>query len=139
MNPIPPQAPPSPTVSRDTILDAAKRYVSSDRNTQYGEPEDNFASIAKFWETYLKNRRSEYALDGYDVALMMELFKIARGAVRPDSPDSCIDAAGYAACAGELLDKYHKKRGPRDVSQMEKPAAPPNVSVRSGQERPAPR
>jgi hypothetical protein len=90
--------------TRTEILDTAKQYVSADRQSQYGEPEDNFATIAAFWADYLG-----VPLNAYDVALMMALLKIARMKAHPKSPDSAIDLAGYAACAGEILERMRRK------------------------------
>jgi hypothetical protein len=93
-------------MSRKEILETALRYVATDRNTEYGEPEDNFNAIARYWNAYLCNKLIE-KLDAYDVACMMVAFKLARMQVRPKNPDSAIDAAGYAACAGEILEKFN--------------------------------
>lgn len=84
-------------MTRKDILDAAARCVLQDRDKQYGNPEDNFGVIARLWSTYL-----DVSIDAYDVALLMSLMKIARAKRRPDSPDSLIDLAGYAACAGDI-------------------------------------
>ena len=95
-------------MNRKEILDTAKQFVAEDRNTEYGEPEDSFAFIGELWSTYLKRRRTPSPrtdTDAYDVALMMGLMKVARAAMRPKNADSLVDLAGYAACAGETLDK----------------------------------
>lgn len=91
-------------MNREEILTKAAQYVSSDRNNEYGEPEDNFALIADFWGVYLGDMDSDFP-DAYDVSMLMALMKIARAAKRPDNADSLIDLAGYAACAGEILAK----------------------------------
>ena len=94
-------------MNRAEILDTAKQYVTKDRNTSYGEPEDMFQTIATLWREYLMARPDpQAAITAYDVGCMMVLLKMARAAVRPTSPDSLIDAAGYAACAGEILTKH---------------------------------
>jgi hypothetical protein len=96
------------SIRRQQILETAARYVGADRNTQYGEPEDNFNLIAQHWNTYLRRKLLEN-LDAYDVACMMVAFKLARLQSRPKDPDSAIDAAGYAACAGEILERLHAR------------------------------
>lgn len=40
-------------MTRIEILDLANECVCGDRNLQYGEPEDNFNTIAKFWSVFL--------------------------------------------------------------------------------------
>lgn len=94
-------------MTRGDFCDAAKKIVTSDRNEQYGEPEDNFAVIAELWSVYLTHRRSPscmaIALSPADVALMMTLFKIGRTVTAFESKDDTfIDAIGYLACAGEI-------------------------------------
>jgi len=94
-------------VKRAEILDTAKQYVTKDRNASYGEPENAFQTIAQFWNVYLGARRNpKNLITAYDVGVMMLLMKTARMAQMPKNADSAIDAAGYAACAGEILAKY---------------------------------
>lgn len=93
-------------MTREDILDSAKNCVCNDRNGQYGEPEDNFAIIANFWQDYLYAVTGErITITAADVASMMVLFKVARVATATGnvSADSFIDAAGYAACGGEIM------------------------------------
>ena len=94
-------------MSRADFCDEAKKNVTTDRNQQYGEPEDNFSAIADLWSAYLSNRihggKQIVELYPGDVALMMALFKIARETTAYESKDdSYIDAIGYLACAGEI-------------------------------------
>ncbi len=118
-------------MNRSEILAKAEEYVSKDRNTQYGEPEDAFGMIAKFWSTYLATREcptsDAVVVDAYDVACMLSLMKVARMAARPENLDSCIDLAGYAACAGEILNKDNIRR--TGVIPAPQPP-PPGVIVR---------
>lgn len=90
-------------MTRAEILDTAKKIVTTDRNARYGEPEDNFAVIAQFWNNYLTTTQGvDLYLSAQDVAIMMALFKIGRIATARDmNEDSYIDAAGYIACAAE--------------------------------------
>lgn len=93
--------------TRAEILDSAKKCVCEDRNGQYGEPEDNFKSIAEYWELYIRHNcvveGADVCVNPADVAMMMALFKIARieTAEKP-SLDSYVDAAGYIACGGAI-------------------------------------
>lgn len=91
---------------RADFCDTAKAIITTDRNQQYGEPEDNFAVIAELWSTYLAHLPADDCgpiLRPSDVALMMTLFKIGRAATALEpKDDTIIDAIGYMACAGEL-------------------------------------
>lgn len=92
-----------PAVSRAAVLDEAKKYICSDRNAQYGEPEDNFAAIAALWNPYLKARFGFTGeLTGADVGLLMALFKIGRIESGQTKRDNYVDCIGYVACAAEI-------------------------------------
>lgn len=92
-------------LTRADILHAAEKCVCGQRETDYGTPEDNFETIAKLWETYLRRACVDEAggvyIDANDVAMMMALLKIARIAAGDGKADSWIDLAGYAACGAE--------------------------------------
>ena len=94
-------------MTRKEILAKAEKRVCSDRNSWYGEPEDNFSDIAKLWSAYL-----DTDMGAEDVAIMMCLFKIARikGSFY-ESKDSWIDLIGYAACGGEIAIRGEEQRG----------------------------
>lgn len=93
-------------MDRGTILETAKQYVLKDRNQTSGEPEDNFRTIANYWQTYLESKHafvaSTFKLTSKDVAAMMVLMKCSRLATSPDHEDHWIDIAGYAACGGGI-------------------------------------
>jgi hypothetical protein len=90
-------------VNRPEILDTAKGYVSHDRNATHGDPEDNFRTIAEYWEAYLRAKgMHDIELHTYDVAAMMILMKVSRLATSPGQEDHWVDIAGYAACGGEV-------------------------------------
>ena len=91
-------------MNRSEVLNAARDIVCSDRNIEYGEPEDNFAIIADYWTTYLCLRKKiplDFILTPEDVANLMILFKMGRITSGGNTDDSFIDIAGYAACACE--------------------------------------
>lgn len=90
-------------MNREETLSAARSCVCSDRNAQYGEPEDNFKSIARFWYAY---KGVVYSPE--DVAVMMALLKIARIKHNPENEDSWVDLCGYAACGCEISTKENK-------------------------------
>ena len=82
---------------RIEILTKAKEAVCGDRDHNYGDPEDNFIVIAKFWTSYL-----ETPVTPEDVCAMMILFKVARQATGRGKEDNWVDIAGYAACGAEV-------------------------------------
>ena len=84
-------------MNRAEILDTAKTYVTQDRAATHGSAESNFSLIALYWSVHLDTN-----VTAFDVACMMTLFKLARMAGNPGHIDSAIDAAGYAALAGEI-------------------------------------
>lgn len=97
-----------PRLTRAEVLHRAEQCVCGQREQDYGTPEDNFETIAEFWETYLSRACVDEAgcvdIDATDVAMMMALLKIARIAGGAGTRDSFIDLAGYAACGGECAD-----------------------------------
>lgn len=92
--------------TRKEILKQATDAVCTDREGQYGSPEDNFRRIADLWTAYWGG----YPFEPKDVAMMMSLLKIARIATGKHKDDNYIDLAGYAACGAELgsLETAHK-------------------------------
>ena len=89
-------------MTRKEILATAEKCVNGERQEQYGTPEDNFRTIAEFWQIYLSKKPQPTSIDAHDVAVMMALLKIARIASGQIKDDNYIDLAGYAACAGEI-------------------------------------
>ena len=88
---------------RTHILEQAKAAVTGQRQEDYGDIEDNFNTIARYWTTHLRAAHGEpVTLEGTDVAIMMSLLKLARLGSNPQHQDSWIDGAGYSACGGEL-------------------------------------
>ena len=86
---------------RITILKEAMEAIDGNRDQQYGRPEDNFGRIAALWEAYL----SHVEITEVDVANMMILLKIARSQHDPRVRDNWVDIAGYAGCAGEIMNQ----------------------------------
>lgn len=84
-------------MDRASCLKSAESIVCSDRNQQYGDPENNFAQIANMWTAYLN-----VDIMPEDVAMMMIMLKIARVKTGSHKGDNYIDIAGYAACAAEI-------------------------------------
>lgn len=102
--PTQPQIKARPT-ERKMLLDHAALITSTDRNKDYGNPEDNFANIATYWTAYVKQSSGiEITFSAQDIAHMMILMKMARLATNPSHYDSLVDVAGYAACAADCRD-----------------------------------
>lgn len=124
-------------MTRAEILKAAERCVCTDRNQQYGEPEDNFRIIAALWNVYLFGRGAKAQLNPADIGAMMALFKLGRIATGGDKADNFIDLAGYAACAGEISTESGRaskdvkfSAGNKSGAEREKTAVPANRIVR---------
>ena len=88
----------SPTTTRGDILDTAKQYITKDRAEEHGDLASNFSTIAAYWSTHLNT-----SVSATDVAVMMNLVKIARIKSNPANMDNWIDGCGYLACGGELV------------------------------------
>ena len=86
-------------IDRATILDTAKDYVTKDRAADHGDMEDNFLTIAAYWNTHL----GIHSIGPQDVAVMMTLLKIARIRQNEGHIDNWVDACGYMACGGEIV------------------------------------
>lgn len=102
-----------PESVRARVLAAAKAAVCSDRNKQYGEPEDNFGVIADLWRYFVRmccvTQEGDVVIGPREVAEMMIVFKVARAITSVDpSEDTYTDIAGYAACAAEIVAKMRK-------------------------------
>lgn len=95
-------------MKREDCLNQALTQVTGKRTQDYGTPENNFQTIADFWNVYLNHRHPEFRilieLAPTDVALMMDLLKTARLINSPNHADSWIDKAGYSACGAEVSD-----------------------------------
>lgn len=93
-------------VTRKSILQKAEKCVCGDREQDYGSPENSFRVIAAFWMNYIAEKcappKTIIDIGPEDVAAMMILFKMARVATGHNKEDNWCDAAGYAACGGEL-------------------------------------
>ena len=91
----------TPQQIRADILDVAKEYVTKDRAADHGDMEDNFLTIAAYWNTHL----GIHSIGPQDVAVMMTLLKLARIKQNEKHLDNWIDACGYMACGGEIVSK----------------------------------
>lgn len=93
-------------MNRKQCLRQADIIVHNDRNTEYGEPEDNFGDIGAYWTTFLgKKLKDDAQIEPSDVAAMSALIKFSRIQVNPKKEDHWVDIAGYAACGVECATK----------------------------------
>jgi hypothetical protein len=87
---------------RIEILKRAAEVTGGERQDSYGPVKDNMSTIAEFWSTYLTQRGGIYVpITADDVAWMMVLLKAARSLNGGYHEDNYVDAAAYAAIAGE--------------------------------------
>ena len=92
-------------MNRKEILETATKTICNDRQDVYGNPEDSFPIIAKYWETYLTQiTGNNIKLTPRNAAEMLCLFKLARITTGKFKEDNYIDLCGYAAIAGSLID-----------------------------------
>ena len=88
-------------MTRSEILEIAHNYITQDRAATHGGAEDSFADIAAMWSIYL-----EHPVGPEDVCMMMVLLKAVRFKNNSQHMDNLIDAAGYAALAGEIASRH---------------------------------
>jgi hypothetical protein len=84
-------------MNRKEILQDAIHLIHNDRQTEYGNPEDNFKRIADLWSVVLETK-----IETWQVALCMNQVKVARLVESKDKLDGWIDGAAYMAIGGEL-------------------------------------
>lgn len=87
----------TPASPRAQLLKEAEGIVMKDRNSIYGNPEDNFRDIAELWSAYKGLR-----FTSMDVVIMNMLIKVARLKKTPGYRDGLVDIAGYAACGADI-------------------------------------
>lgn len=87
--------------TRREILDKAADAVLRDRQSTYGDLEDNFTHTAALWSVHLG-----IDVTPTDVPILLALLKVARLKSSPDHMDNWVDIAGYAACGGEIASRH---------------------------------
>lgn len=98
----------TPEGIRSRVLRTAEVHVNGERNIDYGDPISDFRTTAEFWETYLQRTmdcRGELEIKPHDVAAMMMMLKVSRISWSPEREDHWIDAAGYAACGYDCVER----------------------------------
>jgi hypothetical protein len=87
-----------------SVLAEAAGIVQGARNATHGDKERSFQAIADLWNAYMTNRKTGGVITPRDVAAFMVLLKLGRSIQGTAVRDHFVDAAGYAAIAGELAD-----------------------------------
>jgi hypothetical protein len=94
---------PLPTCLAASILREAANVVEGSREKTHGQKERSFIAIAGAWNAYLAARRDPTApITATDVCWMMNWMKTVRSVQGEFVRDHAVDAAGYAAIAGEV-------------------------------------
>lgn len=89
---------------RGEILDEAKSLTNGDRNSQYGEPIDDFTRIADALNALGYRAPHDKRMMPHDVSVIQMAVKLSRIVNSPQKMDSWVDAAGYAAVGGEVAE-----------------------------------
>lgn len=92
------------TTKRAAILDEAKKLTTGSRNTQYGEPIDDFTRIADALSALGYRAPGGDFLQPHDVSVIQSVVKLSRITNSPGKEDSWVDLAGYAAVGGEVAE-----------------------------------
>ena len=93
------------------ILEKTKKLVSESRHDKHGDKVINHENISRLWTSYLQNKfKLNLVLLPEDVACLMTLLKLARTQAGKFNLDDYIDAAGYAAIAGEIAQARENQR-----------------------------
>ena len=85
-------------------LDQAKALIDGDRARQHGDAQALHATVARLWEAYL-GPGCGLAISTDQVLVMLALLKIARTQHGETNRDDYVDALGYIALAGRIVDK----------------------------------
>jgi hypothetical protein len=89
---------------RIQILKRAAEVTGGERQDSYGPVKDNLTNIADLWQVYLTQRNNRLVkVEAEDVAWMMTMLKAARS-MAGYHEDNYVDAAAYAAIAGECAE-----------------------------------
>lgn len=78
-----------------SLLLEAHSLINAERQSDYGNPQESFARIARLWSAYLHHKVS-----ARDVAMCMALLKISRESYE-HKHDNLLDCAGYIALAAD--------------------------------------
>lgn len=87
---------------RSRLLQDAESAVTGDRNNQYGPPTQDFQRTADALNA-LGFRVLGQPLESHHVAIIVSVLKLSRLMWSPETRDSWLDLAGYAACGHECV------------------------------------
>ena len=93
------------TPKRKELLQKAIDVTCKSRQAEYGTPKENLENTAALWNAYLTTKfdlHPDDFLTAEDVAWFNTLQKISRTAHGKAGDDTYLDAAAYAAIAGEV-------------------------------------
>ena len=100
----------------EKLLEKCIELVSNDRAKQHGDWFENHQNIADLWTVYLRMHKKiskDTKIEPDNVAELIELQKIARGALGDFVLDNHIDGASYAAIAGACRYRRLKPNEPK--------------------------
>jgi len=92
--------------NRTDILQESITLINGDRNDSYGDPIHDFQTTATFWQTYLERTieaRGVFDIKPHDIAVMMDLLKIARISWSPEKRDHWADLGGYTGLGWDCV------------------------------------
>lgn len=87
---------------RSALLRDAEAAINGDRNNQYGPPTQDFQRAADALNTFGFRVLGE-PLSSHHVAIIMSVLELSRLMWSPQTRDSWLDLAGYAACGHECV------------------------------------
>ena len=79
------------------LADSYIQIINGERQDSYGNPEDSFKDIAKWWGWYL-----DIELKPEQIAFMMALFKVCREK-HQKKRDNVVDMAGYLGIYDDIV------------------------------------
>lgn len=92
-------------MKRGEVLETADKYISGQREKDYGDAFDNFERIADGWNIIIKQALTTHGyLKAQHVALMLDWMKTSRILNTLGHADSWIDKCGYSALGGEFIE-----------------------------------
>lgn len=97
---------------RVQMLETASKLTSGDRDKEYGKPYYNLSAAALLYTAYIIGKfrghiidEKNFELTAEDVAWLNVQTKISRTFSGNVKPDTYVDAAAYAAIAGECAEE----------------------------------
>ena len=89
---------------RKELLEKAIEVTCNSRQAEYGTPDNNLSNTARLWNAYLtaKYLHTPIVITAEDVAWLNVLQKVSRATSGQAGDDTYLDAAAYAAIAGEV-------------------------------------